>query len=362
MNKLGQEGISSHGIIIGLVVTLLFLIPAILWFTGWNIPQLLDFLIPDLIEDKPTEFQDYGFNCPIYVAKVKEIYIHFCTDTEECKETEKSEFYLGGNYIYADAKDGPLFLGKADPKVGNIFTDTFIYLDSYILNGVGTAENPNEYFELKAENIIPAQQQMLSLHNSYFLTSDKLDICRNTPISLEKERKKQFKTHKEIVNEGKTFYFNLDEYIKNKADKTTQLYLNSELTQKAESYLDEYAALIRLPEQGEEVFEKKEIDFEDKIIQKSEQDPSKFKSASDGNYKKLLNPVDNTDNKLGINTGGDPFTHALFTADASKHRIYIKLINEETGYDDESPWTLIEYWNAYRTFANIPDWAVCKTC
>jgi hypothetical protein len=74
----------------------------------------------------------------------------------------------------------------------------------------------------------------------------------------------------------------------------------------------------------------------------------------------LFRHIHNSENKLGVDTGGDAFAYIYFRWDNG--RIYIRFADTDLLKitRDKSPWILLDYWNEYRTFKNAPEWAIEK--
>jgi hypothetical protein len=62
--------------------------------------------------------------------------------------------------------------------------------------------------------------------------------------------------------------------------------------------------------------------------------------------------LNNQDNRLGFNTGGDDITKMKLKKVGDN--FYIKFSDSDTFFSDESPWVLLKYWDQYRSFSWVP--------
>jgi hypothetical protein len=172
---------------------------------------------------------------------------------------------------------------------------------------------------------------------------------------------------KKITVDGKDFYYDVNEFIKNKAKQITNLYLDQNLNKKAESTISKWGNIRRISEKEEERDYSMEVEKE--LIQKSSQNIDNFRNIPDFNEKflqneaiKLKNKIDNTDNKLGVDTGGDPLVYVYFKTNSKlgPSRNYVRFSDDDSAFLDYTPWILMDYWDEYRNFVRVPDWALLE--
>ncbi|MBU0907275.1 MAG: hypothetical protein KKD18_06155 [Nanoarchaeota archaeon] len=344
-------------VLIGLVVVItLFAI------FSWGIPQWFKNLLPTFFPNS-TEDNTYTFalSCPVHVARIVDgKYIEYCLD-DKCEKTRKTNLILNQNEILV-TKPGALKISRFTPKVGIRLRGSIVIYPE-IVKGIGSQDRPTAYYDV--EGNLPEYYELLNLNLAYFFT--KTQLCRDSRISEIELRK--IAATRSIFIEGKTFYYDLDEFIQNKDEKETPLYLDNKLTQTAKSKImpkassDNYdGSISRVPEEGETPFEEKLTEV--KLIQKSRQNydvqlytnPAQKQEFERGELTEDIELSDayivpNPYNSLGVNTDGKPFTTIKYMQKDGK--VYIQLLRGSA----YSPLVRMEYWNAYQSFARIPDWA-----
>ena len=82
------------------------------------------------------------------------------------------------------------------------------------------------------------------------------------------------------------------------------------------------------------------------------------KKIQETEWLKIGYGLNNQDNRLGFNTGGDLVTQMKLKK--VRNEFYIKFSDSDYGLDDESPWILLKYWNEHRSFSWVPDEYILK--
>lgn len=219
-----------------------------------------------------------------------------------------------------------------------------------VMRGVGSADHGDVFYDYW--DTLPSEPDLVNLNLGYFISQN--EICRDSFRTVEDSRK-DFSV-RSIESNGVIFYYNLDQLLSNKLKQNTDLYLDNSLSRKAKSYVDKDWNVHRLQEDGETPREEElqtKTFFSNIIIPKVSL--GRELKAGEWTHDLPMNPpIDNTNNKLGIDSGSDDFE--FFKLREYNGRIYIQLIDRD-GIDTESPWILLDYWNAYRSFGRVPQWA-----
>lgn len=351
--KKNKSGLSAAGKIISIALVVVALIIAIMWFSGINIPKFLDLLIPDFLQDKPDpgEVIDYGLDCPILIGKVFNDIVHFCRE-ENCQTLYQSKIYLDDTEIKVLESD-------LDSTIGSIEINTFLYIRPSLIRAfaTGDANIDPDFEEIKGYVEVG---ELLKLDRSYFLNSAREVICTNEIKTIDDYRLENLdKVVRSTDVQGVTYYYNIDDLIKNINKQTTSLYLNQELTRLAASFITTQGQIMRTDEDYEEtnlgprLANKNLFDTSPQDIQ-FYTDESALTEGRASEIFELTTPVDNTDNNIGINSNSDPFTHVQYIKWNSN--IYVKFYEYDES-NTETPYVLMNYWNAHRSFAGVPRWA-----
>ncbi len=361
------------GKIMAIIIGVIILILVITWFGKFELARtaergvdfLRDFLGFSDDDNNIGPIEDYSFDCPYKVAEVKKgtggkDFIYFCKDFKaECQKEESSYIQIEGDTI-------KLYGYNA---IGDIDQDTFIYIRKYVRERRGDERDPFTFNYLDKEDLYP-YEKILALHNAYFLSSAKREICNKEILTEEQARKNLLEsdnslgTVREIVVDGKTFYFDIDELINQKSNGLeTPIYLDRKKTQPANSFINEEAnSVYRLPEEGEDQFAQVRIPKE--IIEKSRQNIDYYKDIEnvyDGKYLEMHESLENPSNELGFFTDGDGFDYISFKR-PTPFKTYVRFKDDDTFEIDghETPWIQMDYWDVYRTFALAPSWALLE--
>lgn len=355
LNKKAQEFLTGRLFKFLVIAFILAVVLFGVW--RWGIPDKIKTIFPNFFPQNNSEISELSLACPTNVSIISDTnpkYISFCAD-ESCRNKRATKLYIENNLIYLD-------IGWAtDPEIGRIQRGN-VLINAGILKGVGTQAQPELYFEIK--DSLPSYEDLLNLHLSYFYTQYKL--CRDARTNELETRREVLQTIREISVEGKTFYYDLDELIRNKGTKTTPLYFDKKLTSLAKSFIAVSGIEIQRDKEGEENIQSHVVGNK-ALIPLSEQTynvqitDQRNKVEGQRAEVALLDEntgqdftVDNSYNKLGVYTNGDKLTHAAYWK--KNGRIYFQLLDyaNENYYSD---WILMEYWDAYQTFARVPAWA-----
>ena len=282
-------------------------------------------------------------------------------ETEEVKlDTESSlkklnELILnyGENMKYSSNKEIKDFIDK-------LFADGIITKEEYIeINGGG-------YLDLNTEENLVTIKEILEKKKQ------------------EEISKLNIPNIKKFTYSNKNYYLNIDEFIKQKNSfhppEKFSLYTdihheNGELALESEDYLFRdnsgfYHLIVKSDEletaypieiinnQGNDY-----IDLESYLEKEFKGNIENLKVLAGKEERKLLTDskgipirINNYNNYLGVDTGGDSFIWIYFRWDLG--RIYIMFSDDDFVEKDISPWILLDYWNEYRTFKNAPGWAI----
>jgi len=160
----------------------------------------------------------------------------------------------------------------------------------------------------------------------------------------------------------RTFYFSVDEYVQTTVLQrtSTPLYFDDQLTQVARSTL-ERDGVHRVQEADEGARETTVVQrdlFGSRVrdaVAVSDEELSRFSVVKDHEspWFELAQPIDNTNNELGVYTNSDPFTHAQFGY--LQGNLYVRF-QEYTWENHQTRFILADYWDAYHTFAHAPGW------
>lgn len=344
--KQNKKALSAMGKFMSIVIIVVFLTFAISWLTGIDIPKILDLIIPNFLLPEQSQIIDYGLGCPIKIAKVINGQVYFCNPPgENCDTTQSSNIQIEGSLIQIDQ--------NIDEDIGTIVRDTFLFIKS---NLVRWKEDESGTLEEIKNDV--TQEELIKIDGSYFLNSKKEIICANEIKTLDDFREQNEISIKKENVDGIDYYYNADDLIKNLGKEKTQLYLDKELSKPAENLIIEINGKIVRTEENSE-----QTNLEITLAEKSPQDITiterevgkiNLVEGQATDIFQLITPVENENNKIGIDSGGDPFTHVQYIK--WNGNIYVKFL--ETNYENsETPYILMEYWNTYRSFKNVPSWA-----
>ena len=97
--KMNQKGeLTISGKTLGIILAVIILLIVFNWSAGLKLSEKLDLLIPEYMKEPTENTTDYGFDCPVHVAKVIDGYIYFCLD-KNCTQTGKENIYIEENKI-----------------------------------------------------------------------------------------------------------------------------------------------------------------------------------------------------------------------------------------------------------------------
>jgi len=360
MFKKGEGFVSENLVIIILVILVLVAILVLIFRV-----QILDYIrnLPGYSYEGDKEKEISGEHevtsavCPVNVAKiVKSDKIYKCGD-KACYES----MLVGTNLLWKgsaiEAKIKVYQKGiDIDDQIGEV-SGGKISLSSEVVGGYG-----NLFFEVKDD--IPDYEFLLNLNGATYSYNN--IICRDEKISLEKVQRKV----KKITVEGFNYYYDTNNLIKNKNLQLTFLYTDENLEKQAKSWISKEAdKVFRQPEEGESRKYATEVEVD--LIEKSPEDISNYqnekqvkslmsKEEGETSYIYLKQKIDNSNNKLGVDTGGDALKLVYFKKYSGK--VYIRFSDDDSwpNPNDYTPWVLMDYWNEHRNFMRVPDWAILK--
>lgn len=339
-----------------------FAIGAILLIAVFN--QVFDFQLikkikanlPNfLLENKNTTIENYGFNCSLTVGYVKDDYVFLCTDNE-CSNRYESKIYFSGDNIYVDIN------WATDPQIGLVQNGRFLYFNDNLVNwkedSSGTIERIQGSVNL---------DDVLKLEGAYFSNSARNTICRNGEGQLESFRAKQGISIRKVNVDQHDYWFNMDEFLQNiLKNEITPMYNDPELKHKVNTYLKPDKKIIRV---HETIFEDNYPEGERSISELFEHNDQKLESMqiilgkkiilSEGTASEIFDlkeKISSKDSyyKLGPYVGQAPLAWVQYIK--KNDYVYLRFIG--WGGDKEAtPYILQDYWNAYRSFDNVPRWA-----
>lgn len=344
------------GLAIGKIITfvlIIFVVVAVIFFIGgFGIPTWLNNLLPTAWTNNSDNGEyNFALECPVQVAKiVDERNIRMCED-EKCENSRDTELYLQDQRIWISEN------AEIDDEVGKRLRGSIVIYPE-IIKGLGSKERPNAYYNV--DDDLPPYEDLLNLNLAYFFT--KSQLCQDKKITEEEFRKvensREISIPTDYISSGK-LYFNANEIIRNKGARESNLYLDKNLENVAKTTLDKDWALRLKAEEGQDTEPGYMLS---RPIEPSEEttryyDLNTLQEGQKTEYIKLTNPVNNQHNELGVDTGQENFEFIAFQK--RNGRIYLQLLDKDwpPNRDDWSPWALIEYWDAHRSFARIPEWA-----
>jgi len=355
-----KKALSAMEKFISIVLVLTLLVSAIYFLTDLKIPDFFDILIPEFSQENESSTSiTENSSCPI-IARVGNFNkVEFCSN-EECSERIP---------VNIEIKDDSILVSEI--KVGDVINKEILWINPEVTEKQKIEQNSKTYLRIKDSiNLL----DLLKVHDTILTGSDRRTICKKKPTpTLEEHRIQNFEVIRKRGIEGKSgvpgpeFYYNTDELIKNKNKIITPFYFDRALTEKALSYVAPNGEVQRIPEANEEKFPPytksvnliplSKLDFvvfqeshgvrADLTLDGKASDIFKIKIESD--Y------LDNTNNKLGVDSRGDPFTHVQYVKFGGD--IYVKFYEYE-GLKSETPFILLKYWEAYRSFIWVPEWAL----
>lgn len=301
-------------------------------------------IFPEFFSSENPEDDEfsYSLSCPVKVAFVNgEDYLELCAD-KDCIQTQKTKLFLEEGSVMVDQ--------KINDEIGKVIRGYVVIFDG-VRNGKGTADNPILFYDVKYD--IPSYESLLNLHMSYLYT-EKI-LCRESKVSEAEVRKEQ--ATKNITLDGKSFYYNINDLMQNKNSKPTELYLNKELTEKANGQISISADSVTWVSDAGETPEIKTIKIE--LIPKSPEDLSNYftHDFTISGETPLKNRLSNEFNQLGVDSGKDDFEYVNYQKKDGK--LYVRFYDYD-GRNFQTPWILMDYWNTYQTFARAPDWSILK--
>jgi len=361
LNRKRAQSLISNKLIILILIVLVIVFVLILIFR----PDIINYIkniLPEYQYEHDVEIthlpdEEMASLCKFDVAVVREAdKIYFCGNGD-CNNLVSSKLIWKG----AEAPGGIYYYHKSiakDIKVGDVTAQGKINLKFY------TYLYDNKFLDKDVPGYKSDYEVLVNLDGSYYWQSNIL--CRPSKISVEEAVRKVKKINVKEID----FYHDVSEYIRNKNSQATSLYLDDKLTKKAKSSITKEGQISRQPEEGET----RGASLENaELITKSPQDIEFYKSPNNelANIKEgqeigafILKEVqgysgglDNSGNKLGADTGGDNFEYVYYKK--YNGRIYIRFGDKDI-FEDKSPWVLMDYWNEYRTFIKVPEWAILK--
>lgn len=323
-------------------ILVLVVVALVLWaLINYGIPSSIKNMFPSYRPDVDIPDSDFTLDCQNKIAVVEKGSISMCRDAN-CQTLSKTKLLLEDNIIYVDQVN--------DDAIGQLLRGRIV-LFTEVVQGIGSQDR-QIYFEVEKD--LPSQIDLVNLQYSEFFTDKQL--CKSQLLTLEQYRKenaaREIMIPVEYISTGK-LYVNIDEFLQNVGKSRTRLYLDKDLRNVANSYYDEEGILNILAE------EEQDIPRTTRQTYPVEVSISKLApTLAEGQTSQIIplpNKIDNSYNKLGLDTSSDPLTHAQFRR--SNGKIYVRFL-DYVGWNYESPWINVDYWDAYKTFARAPSWAI----
>jgi hypothetical protein len=347
-NKNANIGISK---LIMWILIFLVIVLGVSALIGLGIPDWLKNLFPNFFPPNNSTNYDYALECPVQVIKIvkgeNDQEIHMCRDPPACNSLSRTSLYMEDEKIKVN-------WGGRDREIGRVFRSSLLIFPE-VVEGIGSESKPNLFFELQKAGKLPEYFDLLNMHLAYFFTQTQ--VCRDFYVDENEYRKikatRSISIPTEFISSGK-LYLNADEVIKNKAVSDSNLYLDEKLTKPAQSKLDKDWGIIVRPEEGQNI--EGAYYTNANPIEKSPEHllVGKMENGQKTNLIKLQNPIQNQYGQLGFDSSGDDLEYVLFLK--ARDRVFIQLADTD-GFDYYSEWILVEYWDAYRSFARVPNWA-----
>lgn len=348
-----KKGISFIGKTVGIIILILALTIILLFMFGFGIQDFFKIIIPDYITEKPESVNNsLGLECPIQIAYVAGNTIYFCHNYNCDPDTAESKILINGNSIQINQ--------WINEEIGTIVENTFIYIKPSIIKGIVLEDQTADQLikEIQAD---VTGKELLLLDNSYFKNSAKKEICTNKIKTVEEYRIEMIaEATGETTIRGMQFYYNIDKLIQNLNSQSTPLYLDKKMENRANSLIKSNGKVSRKKEDSEEQdIQPQEVSAN--LLRTSTQNfqfyisGEELKEGKESEVFGLTSTVDNTNNKIGIDSNGDPFTKVRYLR--WNNNIYVQF--HEYAYSDTvTPYIRMEYWDAYRSFKGAPHWAL----